>query len=116
MAAGMNQLKRVATLETTQRNRDRKPIAISVVVMRLGETREEAKARHVAQHGPLPGDDEADVSVILMKPVAPLYQYDAETEEMARVAYEAAYGEAPDGRRVVEVKRGPRPEQEWRLQ
>jgi hypothetical protein len=71
MVAGMNQQRRVAALET--QTRSLKLMNIPLICAHLGETKDDAVARHVAEHGPLP-DDEGNaeqVNAIVLVPVAP---------------------------------------------
>ena len=71
MAGSMSMWRRVAALETTKRNRDRRAITIPLIAAKLGETSAEAVARYVAINGPLEEVDEGDVNIIVMVPVAP---------------------------------------------
>ncbi len=71
MVAGMNRERRIAALETETRRT--KLMNIPLICARLGDTKDDAVARYVGEHGPLP-DDEGDPAVmnaIVLIPVAP---------------------------------------------
>ena len=62
--------RRLAALETKTRRIT--PMIIPIICARLGETTDDAVARHVDEHGPLPDDQGADVTnAIIIMPVAP---------------------------------------------
>lgn len=69
MVAGMNRERRVATLE--QRRKVRGAVVIPMISAELGESSDDAVARYVAEHGPLPEVDEGDVNIIVFVPVEP---------------------------------------------
>lgn len=70
MAAGMSNQRRVAALETRKRNRDH-PVRVPLVFARSGETKEEAVARYVDEHGPLDEVEDGEVNAIVIVGVAP---------------------------------------------
>jgi len=71
VVAGINHRRRVAALET--KTRRTKPMIIPLICAHLHETTDDAIARHVAEHGPLPDDDgnPAVTNAIILIPVAP---------------------------------------------
>ncbi len=77
MVAGINHRRRVAALET--KTRRTKPMNIPLICAHLHETTDDAIARHVAEHGPLPNDDgnPAVTNAIILIPVAPALRADA---------------------------------------
>lgn len=70
MASTISRERRTANLE--QKKRYRTPVAIPLIVAESGEDSDDAVARYVAEHGPLPEVEDGDVNVIVMVPVAPM--------------------------------------------
>lgn len=63
MVAGVNRERRVAALEVQRRKRS--PVELPLIVAKIGETGDEAVARYVAEHGPLPEVDEGYPTVVV---------------------------------------------------
>jgi hypothetical protein len=63
MVAGVNRERRVAALEVKKRART--PVELPMVIAKIGETGDEAVARYVAEHGPLPEVDEGHPNVVV---------------------------------------------------
>lgn len=70
MVAGTNRERRIAALET--KTRMMKPINILLICANLGETKDAAVARYLADHGPLLADDGDTTTMdgIVLMPVA----------------------------------------------
>ena len=69
MVAGVNRERRVVALE--QRKRAHRLVQIPMIAADISETGDEAVARYVAEHGPLPEMDDDQVNVVVFIPVAP---------------------------------------------
>jgi hypothetical protein len=61
--------KRLAALE--QRRRSHRLVDIPMITAAAGETSDDAIARYVTEHGPLPEVDEGQINVIVMTLVQP---------------------------------------------
>ncbi|WP_267386171.1 hypothetical protein [Sphingomonas sp. GC_Shp_3] len=72
MVAGLNRERRVAVLETIKADRNRGPVFIQMIAAQTGETSDEAVARYVAEHGPLPEVDDDQVNALVLIPVEPV--------------------------------------------